>query len=89
MTTYDAKLTKRDEVAEGTMAFHFDRPPGFSFKPGQAIDVVLINPPDADAQNGRHTFSLVSAPFEDDLVVASRFTTLPGHRRWLRRCGRR
>jgi ferredoxin-NADP reductase len=72
MTTYDAKLRKREEVAEGTMAFYFDRPPGFGFKPGQAIDVVLINAPVADTQSSRHTFSLVSAPFQDDLVVATR-----------------
>jgi ferredoxin-NADP reductase len=72
MTTYDVKLKKREEVAQGTMAFHFDKPLGFNFKPGQAIDVVLINPPGADAQSGRHTFSLLSAPFQDDLVVATR-----------------
>src|SRR5574340_252499 len=72
MTIHDVKLRKREEVAEGTMAFHFDKPTGFSFKPGQAIDVVLINPPSADAQSGRHAFSLVSAPFQDNLVVAPR-----------------
>lgn len=72
MTTYDVKLRVREEVAEGTMAFHFAKPPGFSYKPGQAIDVILIDPPTTDAQSGRHTFSLVSAPFQDDLVVATR-----------------
>ena len=72
MTTYETKLRKREEVAEGTTAFHFDKPPGFSFKPGQAIEVVLIDPPNVDAQSGRHTFSLVSAPYEGDLVVATR-----------------
>ncbi len=72
MTTYQVKLKIREEVAEGTMAFHFDKPAAFSFKPGQAIDVVLINLPTTDAQNSRHTFSLVSAPFQDDLTVATR-----------------
>lgn len=68
MTTYEVKLKMREEVAEGTMAFHFDKPPTFSFKPGQAIDVVLINLPTTGAQDSRHTFSLVSAPFHADLV---------------------
>ena len=27
------------------MAFHFEKPNGFSFKPGQAIDVILVDPP--------------------------------------------
>ena len=72
MTSYDVMLTAREEIAEGTMAFHFDKPTGFSFKPGQAIDVILTQPPATDAQSGRHTFSLVSAPYQDDLVVATR-----------------
>ena len=72
MTTHDVKLVKREEVAEGTMAFHFDKPTGFSFRAGQAVNVVLINPPAADAQSGRHAFSLVSAPFEDGLVITTR-----------------
>ena len=27
-----AKLMRREEVAEGTMAFHFEKPSGFRFK---------------------------------------------------------
>ena len=72
MTTYDVTLKRRKEVAEGTMAFHFAKPIGFSYKPGQAVDVILLDPPTTDAQSSRHTFSLVSAPFQDDLVVATR-----------------
>lgn len=72
MSTYQARLQGREAIAEGTMAFHFEKPRGFAFKPGQAIDVVLIDPPGADAQSARHTFSLVSAPFQDELVVATR-----------------
>ena len=28
-------LIRREEVAEGTMAFHFEKPSGFDFKAGQ------------------------------------------------------
>lgn len=72
MSTYQTRLSGREEIAEGTMAFHFEKPVGFSFKPGQAIDVVLRGPATADAQSSRHTFSLVTAPFQDELVVATR-----------------
>lgn len=72
MTTVDIKLMGREWVAEGTMAFHFTRPTGFDYKPGQAVDVILKNPRTADAQSGRHAFSLVSAPFQDELAVATR-----------------
>jgi hypothetical protein len=30
---YRPKLLNRVEVAEGTMVFHFEKPPGFDFKP--------------------------------------------------------
>ena len=71
MVTHDSKLRGREQVAHGTMAFHFDKPAGFKFKPGQAIDVVLLEPPAGDAQSARHTFSIVSAPFENQLVLYS------------------
>jgi ferredoxin-NADP reductase len=63
-TTIATTLRSRETVAEGTMAFHFDKPEGFGFKPGQAIDLVL--------GEHRHAFSLVSAPSENELVIATR-----------------
>ncbi|MEP7282942.1 MAG: FAD-dependent oxidoreductase [Rubrivivax sp.] len=71
-TSFNVRLQRREEVACGTTAFHFDKPTGFAFKPGQAVDLILPNPPTADAANGRHAFSIVSAPFELELVVATR-----------------
>lgn len=72
MSTYEVRLEGREEIAEGTMAFHFEKPRDFSFKPGQAIDVVLSEPSGDDAQSGRHAFSIVSAPFEGRLTIATR-----------------
>jgi ferredoxin-NADP reductase len=73
MSTYTATLESREEVAEGTMAFQFRKPNGFEFTPGQAIDLVLPGKATgANDQNVRHAFSIVSAPFEDQLVVATR-----------------
>jgi ferredoxin-NADP reductase len=72
MTVHQTILEGRTEIAEGTMAFHFEKPPGFAFKPGQAVDVILVDPVFTDAASARHTFSLVSAPFENELVVATR-----------------
>jgi ferredoxin-NADP reductase len=72
MSTHTVKLVKREHVAEGTMAFHLERPAGFAYKPGQAIDVTLIETPGGLAGNERHAFSIVSAPFEEEIVVATR-----------------
>ena len=72
MTTHATTLRARRPVAHGTAAFHFDKPAGFVFEPGQAIDVVLPELPGGDVQSARHTFSIVSAPFESELVIATR-----------------
>lgn len=72
MSTCQALLQAREEVAVGTMAFHFQRPAGFAFKAGQAIDLILPAAEVAGGQSQRHAFSLVSAPFEDELVITTR-----------------
>ena len=72
MSTCQVPLQAREEVASGTMAFHFQRPAGFAFKAGQAIDLILPAAVAADGQSQRHAFSLVSAPFEDELVITTR-----------------
>lgn len=72
MTTYQCKLKGREEVAEGTMAFHLEKPAGFQFKPGQYIDLTLINPPEIDSEGVVRTLSLASAPYENELLVATR-----------------
>jgi ferredoxin-NADP reductase len=66
------RLLKKEDVAEGTMMFTFEKPEGFGFKAGQAIDMTLINPPETDAEGNTRAFSLVSAPFEDFIAVATR-----------------
>lgn len=67
-----SRLMRREEVAEGTMAFHFEKPSGFNFKAGQSADVTLTNPPDTDAEGNTRTFSIASPPFENELVFTTR-----------------
>ena len=71
MARHEVALTGREELAEGTMAFHFEKPAGFSFKPGQSASFTLLDPP-AEPNSVRRTFSLASAPFEDELMAATR-----------------
>src|SRR5229473_5159731 len=69
---YRPKLLNRVEVAEGTMAFHFEKPSQFDFKPGQSADVTLPNPPETDSEGNTRTFSIASSPFENQLMFATR-----------------
>ncbi|MDD5541575.1 MAG: FAD-dependent oxidoreductase [Acidobacteriia bacterium] len=72
MNNFRAKLLQREVVANETMAFHFERPANFEFKPGQYVDIILINPPEKDDEGISRSLSLASAPFEKDLMVATR-----------------
>ena len=47
---------RREEVAEGTMAFRFEKPSGFRFKAGQSADVTVNDPPETDAEGNTREF---------------------------------
>ncbi len=57
MSIHMVKLTGREEVADGTMAFHFEKPAGFMYIAGQFADFTLINPPETDAEGNTRLFS--------------------------------
>ncbi len=66
MPIYTVRLTEREEVADRTMAFHFEKPAG------QFGDFTLIDPPETDAEGNIRGFSLANAPYEKDLKITTR-----------------
>lgn len=66
------RLIGREDVADNTMAFHFEKPNGFQYKAGQFADFTLIDPPKTDAEGNTRGFSLASAPYEKDLRITTR-----------------
>ena len=66
------KLKVRKEVAEGTMAFRFEKPSGWTFKAGQYLDMTLLDPSETDSEGNVRSFSIASAPHEESLMVATR-----------------
>lgn len=72
MAEYRSQLQRKQDVAVGTMAFHFQKPAGFEFRAGQAIDLTLIDPPETDAEGDTRAFSIASAPSDNEIVVATR-----------------
>ena len=72
MASYAVKLKRREGIAEGTEAFYFEKPEGFQFKAGQFLRFTLIDPPETDAEGNTRTFSVASAPHEEDLMFATR-----------------
>jgi len=72
MIGYPTTLLGRTEVAEGTMAFRFEKPHNFAFKAGQYIDLSLSGSESGPSNGLTHTFSIASSPFDRELVVTTR-----------------
>jgi ferredoxin-NADP reductase len=72
MRITEARLVGSECVAEGTMAFRFERPAGFDFVAGQFANVTLPEPPETDDEGDMRSFSIASAPYEDELTIATR-----------------
>lgn len=72
MAKYQLQLIRSQTVAEGTMAFYFKKPEGFSFKAGQCAQFTLIEPPQTDDEGNSRYFSLASTPDELELMIATR-----------------
>src|SRR5690242_7897259 len=68
----NVKLIRKEPVADGTMAFHFEKPAGFEFRAGQFGDITLLNPPETDSEGDTRGFSIAAAPYEPDLMFATR-----------------
>src|SRR5262249_54271965 len=62
----------RHMVVKEPMAFHFDKPAGFEFIPGQTMDITLNNPPETDAEGNTRTFSIASTPADPGLMITTR-----------------
>lgn len=69
---YKVKLLDKKDVAQGTQAFLFIKPPGYNFIAGQHTGWTLLNPPETDAQGDSRDFSFASSPHEEFLLIASR-----------------
>ena len=72
MASYQLKLTRKKTIAEGTLAFYFAKPAGFTFKAGQCAQFTLNDPPHTDDEGNSRYFTLASTPDEPELMLATR-----------------
>jgi ferredoxin-NADP reductase len=70
--TFISPLKARHQVAEGTMAFEFQKPPDWTFTAGQFVDITLLNPSETDSEGNKRGFSIASAPYEETIMIATR-----------------
>ncbi len=63
MEGFPVHLVKKEMVADGTQSFWFSvDQAGWTFEPGQNIDLTLIDPPETDDEGNKRTFSFASSP---------------------------
>lgn len=72
MPEHVVDFLKSSEVAEGTLAFSLRKPADFDFKAGQTIDLTLVSPAETDDEGNTRTFSIASAPSDNELLFATR-----------------
>ena len=72
MGKYDSKLLGSEEIARATFAFHFEKSDGFKFTPGKSINLFLPEDFPGVSDDRQRAFSLVNAPHEDRLTIATR-----------------
>jgi ferredoxin-NADP reductase len=65
-------LKARKCLCKGTTAFYFERPHNFEFKAGQFVNLTLLDVAETDLEGSTRSFSIASAPHEQDLMVAMR-----------------
>jgi hypothetical protein len=72
MSVYQTSLLGRSRVADGTMAFQFEKPKHFNFKPGQYIELTISDPENEISSPITHTFLIASSPLSQDLLLTTR-----------------
>lgn len=72
--TFASQLTGRQEIAKGTWALRLSKPEGFRFVAGQAVYLSLPGLERPDASGQVRTFSIASAPVDEELEIATRLT---------------
>lgn len=72
MPVYTARLLGRKEIAERTLALNFEKSSGLQFRAGQFIDLTLLDPRERGSQGLVRTFTIASAPYEQDVLLATR-----------------
>src|SRR5579884_1207180 len=70
--TANSRLLQSRLVAEGTFECSFERPFGFEFRAGQALDLTLLHPALSDREGDTRTFSIASPPAAKELTIATR-----------------
>src|SRR5690348_815019 len=72
MAEFASKLIRKENIADGIMAFYFEKPEGFMYIPGQHATLKLVHPVLPDGEGDSRTFSFVTIPSENEVGFTTR-----------------
>ncbi len=72
MADFPSKLLRKEEIAEGTMAFYFEKPVDIAYQPGQHPTLQILHPTETDAEGDSRTFSFITIPSDPEIGFATR-----------------
>ena len=72
MADFTSKLLRKEEIAEGTMAFYVEKPQDFSFTSGQHATFQILQPKETDEEGDSRTFSFITVPSDNEVGFATR-----------------
>ena len=72
MTSHRTRLLHKEDAADSTMNFHFEKPESMKYTAGQYLHWSIVDPPETDDEGTMRAFTLASAPFEDTIMASTR-----------------
>lgn len=72
MADFPSKLIRKEQIAEGTMAFYWEKPADISYQPGQHPTFEILHPTETDAEGDSRTFSFITIPSDPEIGFATR-----------------
>ena len=72
MTSHRARLLHKEDAADSTMNFLFEKPESMTYTAGQYLHWTLVDPPEPDDEGIMRAFTLASAPFENTIMASTR-----------------
>lgn len=74
MANFQLTFKRKEQVADGTWSFFFEKPADFQYEAGQYVALVLPRLVAPDKRGPVRSLSISSAPFEPELVFTVRIT---------------
>lgn len=72
MAEFESKLIRKEQIAEGTMAFYLEKPKELTYIAGQHPTFQLVHPVETDEEGDSRTFSFITIPSDTEVGFATR-----------------